>query len=119
MEANAEYMGINMKTLQLSIVFLTSVYILECKKSHKKTYLIETADDDEYEGAGNEEYPLPQQDYWVPPAPPAWPTPPPTTTTPPTKAWPPVTTAPPAPAWPDTEPPPAPAWPDTEPPKAW
>merc|ERR1711874_426433 len=105
MEANAEYMGINMKTLQLSIVFLTSVYILECKKSHKKTYLIETADDDEYEGAGNEEYPLPRQDYWQSPATPPWSHVTPPTTTPPAKAWPPVTTTPPAPAWPDTEPP--------------
>ena len=38
-----------MKTLQLSIVFLSSVYILECKKSHK-TYLVETADEDDYQG---------------------------------------------------------------------
>merc|ERR1711910_308968 len=33
-------MGINMKTLQLSIVFLTSVYILECKKVTKKLTLL-------------------------------------------------------------------------------
>ena len=55
-------------------------------------------------GAGDEEYPLPQQDYWG-------------TTTPP--AWPPVTTTPPPTTTPPTTTPPAPAWPDTEPPKAW
>ena len=38
-----------MKTFQLSIVFLSCVYILECKKSHK-TYLVETADEDDYKG---------------------------------------------------------------------
>ena len=79
-------------------------------------------------GAGNEEYPLPRQDYggWdSTPAQPAWPTPPPTTpptTTPPTTTTPPPTTTPPTTtkAWPPvTTAPPAPAWPDTEPPKAW
>ena len=77
-------------------------------------------------GAGNEEYPLPRQDYggWdSTPAQPAWPTPPPTTppttTTPPPTTTPPTTT-PPAKGWPPvTTAPPAPAWPDTEPPKAW
>merc|ERR1711874_95093 len=111
-------MGINMKTLQLSIVFLTSVYILECKKSHKKTYIIETADDDEYKERGD--------DYCgACPKPKSWPEP--TTTT----AWPePTTTT----TWP--EPTTTTTWKDpttttwttatektktweTEPPKAW
>ena len=57
-------------------------------------------------GAGNEEYPLPRQDYggWdSTPAQPAWPTPPPTT--PPTTTW-------------TTTPPTTPEW-TTTPPKAW
>merc|ERR1711874_522182 len=66
-------MGINMKTLQLSIVFLTSIYILECKKSHKKTYLVETADVDDNQG---DDYcgacPTPQAWRDEPPAPKTW-----------------------------------------------
>ena len=56
-------------------------------------------------GAGNEEYPLPQQDYWQSPATPPWShvTPPPTT--PPTTTW-------------TTTPPTTPEW-TTTPPKAW
>merc|ERR1711913_27395 len=88
-------MGINMKTLQLSIVFLTSVYILECKKSHKKTYIIETADDDEYKERGDDYCgACPKPKSW-PVTKKAWPEPTTTTTWPEpttTTAWPEPTT---------------------------